>query len=159
MITSPISPPLKVGLLSYTIIACVCVIFFLGCSAGAYYARQYGPAAFFWVFILMGVYMLISAGAFELDEDGVSHKNMGGHYRMLWRDVQRIDVGTQGSLVLHGEGKRFVLPSPAVWSGPEKPEAFELLDRKLKDSGITPYPSNVADYKIHKNVKVQDAAV
>jgi hypothetical protein len=151
--------PLKVGLLSYKIIAWVCVIFFFGCSVGAYSARQYGPSAFFWVFILMGVYMLISAGAFELDEDGVSHKNLSGEYRMLWRDVQRIEFGTQGSLVLHGEGKRFVLPAPAVWSGPEKPKAFELLDRKIKELGITPYPSNVADYKIHKNVKVRGAAV
>ena len=151
--------PLKVGLLSYKVIAWVCVIFFLGCSAGAYQARQYAPSAFFWVFILMGVYMLISAGSFELDNEGVSQRNMGGHYRMLWRDVQRIECGTQGTLVLHGDGKRFVLPSPAVWSGSDKPRAFELLDRKIKESGIAPYPSNVADYKIHKNVKVRGAAV
>jgi hypothetical protein len=148
------SRPLKVGLLSYKIIAWVCMIFSFGCSLGAFFARQYGPSAFFWAFILMGLYMLISAGAFELDDDGVSHKNLTGHYRMIWRDVQRIEFGTQGSLVLHGEGKRFVLAAPSVWSGPEKPQAFELLGRKIKELGITPYPSNVADYKIHKNVKV-----
>ena len=153
------SRPLHVGLLSYKIIAWVCMIFFLGCSLGAYFARQYWPSAFFWVFILLGLYMLISAGAFEFDDEGVSHKNLSGHYRILWCEVKRIEFGTQGSLVLHGEGKRFVLPTPSVWSGPEKPQAFELLGQKIEELGITPYPSNVADYKIHKNVKVPNATV
>lgn len=148
------SRPLKVGLLSYKIIAWVCIVFFLGCSLGAYFSHQYGPSLFFWVFILMGLYMLISAGSFELDEAGVRHKNLVGEYRILWREVQRIEYGTQGSLVLHGQNKRFVLAPPSVWSGLEKPQAFELLDRKINELGLTPYPSNVADYKIHKNVKV-----
>jgi hypothetical protein len=95
--------PLKVGLRSYKIIAWVCVVFFLGCSIAAFAARQYGPSAFFWVPILMGAYMLVSAGSLELDEDGVSHTNLGGRYRIHWREVQKIEFGTQGSLVLHGE--------------------------------------------------------
>jgi hypothetical protein len=156
---SAFNRPLKVGLLSYKLIAWVDIIFFLGCSVGAYLAGQYGPSTFFWVFILMGVYMLMSSGMFELDEDGVSHKNVVGQYRMLWREVQRIEMGTQGSLVLHGEGKRFVLVPASFWSGPDKVEAFTLLDRKVKELAITPYPSNVADYKVHKNVKVQSIAV
>jgi hypothetical protein len=151
--------PLKVGLLSYKIIAWAGIIFFLGCSIGAYLAGQYLPSAFFWVFILMSAYMLMSSGMFQLDENGVSHTNVLGQYRMLWREVQRVEVGTQGSLVLHGEGKRFVLAPAPYWSGPDKPEAFALLERKIKELAITPYPSNVADYKIHKNVKVQSIAV
>ncbi len=146
----------RVSLLSYKLIAWVCVIFFLGCSVGAYHAQQYGPSVFFWVFILMGLYMLISAGSFEFDDSGVSHKNLTGHYRMLWKNVQRIEFG-RGSLVLHGENKRFVLPAPAVWSGPEKLQAFELLERKVKELGLVPYPSNVADYKVHKNVRGRGA--
>lgn len=152
-----ISPPpaLKVGLLSYKILAWVGMIFFLGCSLGAFLARQYGASALFWVFILVSFYMLLSAGTFEFDEDGVSQRNLTGHYRMAWRDIQRIELGTQGSLVLHGESKRFVLAAPSVWSGPEKPQAFELLCRKFNELGVTPYPSNVADYKSHKNVKAR----
>jgi len=153
MTVSP-AQPLKVGLRSYEILAWVCMIFFFGCSVGAFISRQYWSAAIFWVFILMGLYMLASGGKFELDDDGVSHENLTGRYRMHWRDVRRIEYGIQGTLVLHGEDQRFALAPPAIWSGPEKPQAFELLNRKILELGITPYPSNVADYKTHKNVKV-----
>jgi len=149
---------LKVGLLGHKILGWVCIIFFFGCSAGAYLAKQYGPSAFFWVFILTGVYMLMTSGTFEIDEDGLSHKNLMGHYRMLWSDVQRIEEGPQGSLVLHGEGKRFVLAPPSFWSGPDKAQAFTLANRKVIELAITPTLSNLADYKAHKNVKIRRAA-
>jgi hypothetical protein len=150
--------PLKVGLLSYKIIAWVCIVFFLGCSIGAYLAGQYGPSSFFWIFILMGVYILVSSGMFTLSEDGVSHKNLVGCYRMRWEDVRQIEIGTQGTFVLHGNGKRFILAPPVLWSGPDKPEAYALLNRKIIELSLTHYPSNIADYKIHKGVKVRNSS-
>jgi hypothetical protein len=147
---------LEVGLLSYKVIGWVCGLFFVGCSIGAYVAHQYGPIAIFLIFVLMGAYMIASAGSFQLNERTVSHKNLFGHYRMAWNEVQRIEVGTQGTLILHGKDKRFTLAPPTMWSGKEKPEAFALLTRKIEELGVTPYPSNVAGYKIDKNVRVND---
>lgn len=145
----------RVGVLSYQIIGGVCALFFLGCSVGAYLAMQYPPIGIFGLFFLMGLYMLLFSGTYELDEMAVHHKNQLGHFRMQWSEVMRVEVGTQGSLVLHGDGKRFALPPAAYWSGKQKPEAFELLKRKLHSTAAPTYPSNVADYKIHKNVRVR----
>ena len=39
-----------------------------------------------------------------------------------------------------------------------RPKAFELLARKIQERGIKPYTSKVADYKVHKNVKIRDGA-
>ena len=153
------SRPLHVGLLTCKIIFWVSIILFSGFSLGAYFEGQYVISAFFCVFILLGLCALITAGAFEFDDHGVSHKNLSGHYRILWHEVKHIEFGIQGTLVLHGEGKRFVLPAPTFWSGPEKPQAFELVGQKIKELGITPYPSDVAEFKIHKNVKVRNATV
>lgn len=150
---------LRIGLLTYKIVAWVCIIFFFGCSVAAFFARQYGPAAFFWAFIALGIYILVSSGYFELDENGVSQNNMFGQYRMHWSEIRRIEVGTQGTLVLHGEGKRFVLAPVSVWSGQDKAEAFKLLTSKINELEIIPEPSNVADYKIHKNTKVKAVTV
>lgn len=49
------------------------------------------------------------------------------------------------SLVLHGQKRRFVLPPVAHWSGKQRLDAV-----------ATPtYPSNIGDYKIHKNAQVR----
>ena len=144
----------SVGLLSYKIIGWVCVVFFLGCSIGAYFARQYGPITIFMFFVLMGVYMIVSAGSYTLNDESVTHTNVFGSFHILWQNVRQIEVGTQGTLVLHGNDQRFILAPATFWSGRDKPEAFALLTKKIEDLDITPYPSNVADYKIHKNVRV-----
>ena len=62
----------------------------------------------------------------------------------------------QGALVLHGDDKRFVVSPPATWSGRQKPEAFGMFRRKLEELGVVFYPSNVAGYKINRNVRVRE---
>ncbi|MFO0691604.1 MAG: hypothetical protein U0900_23100 [Myxococcota bacterium] len=143
------------GVLSYQIIGGVCAVFFLGCSVGAFLARQYPPIAIFGFFLLMGLYMLLFSGSYELDDVAIHHKSLLGHFRMQWSEVKRVEIGTQGSLVLHGDGKRFSLPPASYWSGKQKPEAFELLKRKLESSAAPTHQSSVGDYKIHKNVRVR----
>lgn len=145
----------RVGVLSYQIIGGVCALFFLGCSVGALLAKQYPPIAVFAFFTLMGLFMLGFAGSYELSEAAVHHRTPFGHFRISWAEVAWVEIGTQGSLVLHGEGKRFALPPAAYWSGKQKPQAFELLKRKLDSLGLPTYPSNTGDYKIHKNVRVR----
>jgi len=74
---------------------------------------------------------------------------------MRWVEVTRIEVGTQGTLVLHGDGKRFVVAPAAYWSGKQKPEAFEWFRRKIEGLAVPIYVSNTGDYKTHKNVKIR----
>lgn len=85
-----------VGLRSYLVLGAVCCIFFIGCSVGAFLAKQYGPILVFGFFVIMGL---------------------------------------------------------AFWSESDKAEAFDLMRSKLDRSDIKSYPSNLADYKIHKNVR------
>lgn len=57
---------------------------------------------------------------------------------------------------MHGDDKRFVVSPPATWSGRQKPEAFGMFRRKLEELGVVFYPSNVAGYKINRNVRVRE---
>ena len=146
----------RFGVLSYKIIGAVCALFFAGCAVGAFLARQYPPIAIFAFFIFMGLYMITSAGSFEISERFITHRNLFGTFRMAWAEVRKIEFGTQGSIILHGENKRFALAPAAYWSGKQKPEAFDLLRKTIDQLGIVIYPSNTADYKIHKNVRLRE---
>jgi hypothetical protein len=149
----------EVGTLLYKFVGWACIVFFLGCSIGAFTAKQYGPISVFAFFVLLGSYVVVSAGSYTLDDANIIHRNILGTYRISWTEVRQIEVGaTDGAIVFHGEGTRFVLASPMMWSGKQKPDAHALLTRKISASGLTPYQSNTAGYKIHKNVRVSHEA-
>ena len=59
-------------------------------------------------------------------------------------------------LVFHGDNKRMVFPSPSFWAGKDKPEMYKLLVAEIEQRNLTPVPSNTADYKFPKNVKVRE---
>jgi hypothetical protein len=145
----------RVGLLGYQIVGVVCAIFFIGCSIGATLAGQYGPNVVFVPFALMGVYLALSSGSFEISDDGLTHRCLLGVFAMKWSDVLRADFGSQGTLVLHGTGQRFVLAPVGWWTGPQKVHALELVRRKLDELRIVPTSSLAADYKVHGNVRVR----
>jgi hypothetical protein len=150
--------PFKVGLLAYKVIGLICLGFFIYLGVNTYYERDYIGVMVGCFFALMGLCMLMVAGVFVLDDDGVSHKNLFGHYRMAWRDVQSIEYGIY-SMVLHGKGKRFSLPSYVLWSGADRHQARDLQKRKFKEfeeRDVEQYDNKYADFKYHKNVKVRD---
>ncbi|MBX3628014.1 MAG: hypothetical protein KF892_23600 [Rhizobacter sp.] len=144
----------RFSVLSYQIIGAVCGLFFAGCALGAFMAKQYPPIAIFAMFIAMGIYMVVAAGRYEISAQAITHQNPFGKFRIAWSEVLRVEVGSQGSVVLHGENKRFALAPPASWSGRQKPEAYELFQKRIEEIGAIVYPSNTADYKTHKNVRV-----
>ncbi len=106
----------------------------------------------------MGLFMMASAGDFEISEKDITHRNLFGTFKLTWLEVKEIELGTQGTIILHGEGKRFALPPPAYWSGKQKPAAFSFLQKTIENLSVICYPSNTADYKIHKNVRVHTDA-
>jgi hypothetical protein len=144
----------QVSLLTPKVIGWLCCVVFIGASVGAFVAGQVGSAYGFLIFVLLGALLIAIAGSIGVGEKTIEHKNIFGHYRMAWSDVRKIELGNYGTMILHGEGKRFALAPPAYWSGMQKPEALALLQRKLTESQIAVYRSNVGDYKIHKNVRV-----
>ncbi|MBL8190466.1 MAG: hypothetical protein JNK38_20785 [Acidobacteria bacterium] len=147
----------QVGVASVRIIGAVCGAFFLMLCVFALRAGAIETLPIFGFFTLMGLYLYVSVGVFEISEAAIAQRNLFGHFRILWSEVRRIEAGSS-AIVLHGEDKRFVLATPEQWSGPEKPEAFECFRLKVEEIGVIVYPSNAADLKIHKNVRVRDRA-
>ena len=124
----------EVGLLSYKIIGWVCVIFFAGCAIGAFMAKQYGPISIFAFFVLMGVYMIVAAGRFALDMQSIIHENIFGTFRISWNEIKQIEIGAaDGTLVLHGENKRFVIAPPLCGQGRKSPQHLPSCRKKLKE--------------------------
>ncbi len=149
------SKELRVGLLVYKIIAWICIVFFLFCAVMAWSAGQGYVSPLFLLFASLGVFLLFMASSIKSTYEYISVLSPFTEYRLYWNEVECVEEGNQGTLVIHGKGeKRLVLPSPAYWSGPQKSEMFEFMDSKFEDLEITEVSSISADYKVHKNVKV-----
>ncbi|HEX7802606.1 MAG TPA: hypothetical protein VF471_07620 [Pseudoxanthomonas sp.] len=144
----------EVGTRTYKVTGAVCGLFFIGCSIGAIYAQAYGPVVVFAIFVVMGAYLLLTSGSFELSETSIEHKNAFGRFGMRWSDISQAEFGPQGSIVLHGEDQRLVVAPVSAWSGPDKAAAIELLCTKLDAPKIESFASNWADFKCHRNVRI-----
>ncbi len=136
---------------------------FVAFLAGAGFALHAGepwPALGLFCFSLLGVYVLVGAyGRYAVEEDALDAVTpIGWHYRMPWAEVRYVEYGTGGTFVFHGDDKRFVLPPAAIWSGAHKPGMYERLVRTLEGRKLIPVPSNTADYRFNKNVRVQGEA-
>jgi hypothetical protein len=146
----------EVGLLTYKIVGWMCIRSFSCCSIAAFWAGQFGPIVVFAFFVAMGIYIVPAAGEFTFDPDGLTHRTVFGTNRMCWKEVKHIEIGAaDGTFVFHGDTKRFVLAPASAWSGSPKPSAYSFLVQKIDSLQIVPYPSKVAAYKVHKNVRVQ----
>ena len=149
------SKELRVGLLVYKIIAWACIVFFLFCAVMAWRADQGYVSPLFLLFACLGFFLLFMASSIKATSEYISVLSPFAEYRIYWDEVEWVEEGNQGTLVIHGKDeKRLVLPSPAYWSGPQKSEMFEFMDSKYEDLEITEVSSTSADYKMHKNVKI-----
>jgi hypothetical protein len=134
-----------------------------GCLVASLWALRDGepwPALGFAVFALLGVYVLVGAyGRYAVEADALyAITPLGWKYRMNWVDVNFVELGTGGTLVFSGRGKRFVLPPAALWSGEHKPEMYKRLVTLFESHKIIPVPSNTADYRLNKNVRIDSEA-
>jgi hypothetical protein len=145
-------------MLSYKILAWVDIAFFAFCAVMSWRAGQGNVSPVFLFFGALGLLMLAMASHIKLSEEYISVFSPFAEYRMAWSEVEWLEVGTQGTFVFHGKGgKRLVLPAASMWSGKQKPDAYEFLGNQIDELRVNVVPSNTADYKIHKNVKVQNA--
>jgi hypothetical protein len=124
------------------------------------HAGQPWPALGLLGFSLLGVYLLVGAYSRYAVEEEALHAitPLGWHYRISWAEVRYVEHGTGGTVVFHGDNKRFVLPPAAFWSGTHKPAMYERLVRILESKKLVPVPSNTADYRFNRNVRVRGEA-
>jgi hypothetical protein len=114
------------------------------------------PALGLAAFALLGIYLLVGAyGRYAVESDSLhAITPLGWKYRMSWAEVKSVEFGTGGTLVFFGDEKRFVLPPATLWSGEHKPEMYKRLVQLIESNSLTPVPSNTADYRFNKNVRV-----
>jgi Bacterial PH domain len=146
----------EVGLGTHRVLGFVIILLCTLAIVGALFGHQYGAAGGFFVFVMFGFLLIATGGAILIGETDIEHSNFFGRFRIDWSDVRRIEVGNAGTLILHGDDRRFALIPPGFRSGSQKPEAVAMLQRKLKALEVEVFRTSVGDYKIHKNVRVVD---
>lgn len=77
---------------------------------------------------------------------------------MRWADVDRIEVGGQGAIVLHSQAGRFVFPPPLYWSGTQKSEALAFVEEMFDKLGVPRSVTAAADFKAHHRVRIRSDA-
>ena len=117
-------------------------------------ARQYIAGTGLFLFVALGIYIILAAGSFSFSEQDIVHSTRFRRYLITWDQVRSVEVGNHGSLVLHGDDRRFVLAPVSYWTGNEKEAAAELMRRKIETLGLRTYRTNTGDYKTHRNVRV-----
>ncbi|WP_426078023.1 hypothetical protein [Janthinobacterium sp. PSPC3-1] len=147
----------RIAVPMYLIIGVAAAALFGTCAVSALLEGQYSTAAFGMVFVLMGLYLMASAGSFEMSGKYIEQRTIHGRYRMDWDQVRKIEYGAQGTIIFHGENARFVLAPPGYWSGKQKPESLDFLQKTIASLDVLDYSSSSADFKIHKNVRLRTA--
>jgi hypothetical protein len=117
-------------------------------------ATQLLPGLCLTAFALLGLYMVLGAGSFDLDSDRITHQSRLGKWQILWNDVTNAEFGSAGTLVLIGNDKHFILSQPNWWSVPQKNAAINVVKNELRARNISPQLNRVADYKRMKNTCV-----
>lgn len=142
---------------SYRIVGWVCLAFGAICIGGALvFSSQYWLALLFASFEVLGIYLVLGAGSFDIDTDGLTHRSSFGVWRISWEEISCIEVGeADGTLVLHGGNKRFVLSPPFCWSGPDKAAALDFIIQQIENRRLSTKTSRSAAYKIMKNTRVR----
>lgn len=118
-------------------------------------SKLYWPAAGCAFSALFGAYMVLGSGSFDIDREGLIHKSSFGTWQILWDEISSVEVGeVEGTMVLHGSNKRFILSSPGGWDTSVRDDAFAFVVKQLEARNIPPQPSGSAAYKIMKNTRV-----
>jgi hypothetical protein len=144
-----------IELRSYRIVGWVGFVFFVLCALAALLAGQYWPSVGFVLFSLIGLYVVFGAGSFDINNDTITHHSSFGTWQVRWDEIASVEVGEfDGTLVLHGANKRFILAPPGWWSSSDKSDALTFVQKQLETRSLTPRVSRTAAYKIMKNTRI-----
>ena len=119
-------------------------------------AAQASVVILFLIFVLLGIYLLLSSGSVEMDEEGITYRTYLAQYRIVWSEVKHIEIDRQGSnIVFCGDNKRLAALGPMFWSGSDKKLMLRLLDTQVRKGGIEIRQTEKAPYRFSKNTKVR----
>lgn len=148
-------PPFHVEMRSYRIVGWVTAAFGMLCAVGAFMSGDYWIGAGFFVLVLVGLYMVLGAGSFDVGNDEVTHRSAFGAWRIRWDEIVSVEVGeADGTFVLMGKDKRFVLSPPGWWASPDKEAALSFVIKEIQTRKIPARATRTAAYKIMKNTRV-----
>ena len=146
---------LQAGLLKLKAIGWSCILIFLSFAFLSWWAGQASVSPFFILAASSGLLVLLPASKVEMDSDFISVHAPIGRFQMACIEIQRVEIGAQGTLVLIGaNNSQLVVPAHSFWSGSQKAEMFELFCSRLDSRGIDIVEVPTADYRFHKNSRV-----
>ncbi len=109
----------------------------------------------FLVFVALGLYLVLGSGHIAADDGTMSVDSLLGRHALAWDRVRRVEGSGYGTLVLHADDARLVVPPPMLWSGPDKAALRALIARRLRERALVVRHSRTADYRVHHNVRVE----
>ncbi|MFA5055292.1 MAG: hypothetical protein WC562_03840 [Dehalococcoidia bacterium] len=154
-ITSQPSDNLKVGLRTTKIYTLLGIVISAGGAIGSFLAHENSLAYFLVAFSVLCVINLIwRVNHFTFNDESVTCSSMLATYRIYWHEVKNITFDKDGTLSLYGDNKVLLVPSVLKWSGPQKNDAHDLFQKKIKESGLQPEQGNRSGFKFNRNVRV-----
>ena len=149
---------------SVIVLGWICIIFFLFGALMSWRAGQgkmsvvghVSVVGLFLLFVFLGIYLLLSSGSLEMDDQGITCRSYLAQYRISWSEVKHIEIDRQGSnIVFCGENKQLAALGPMFWSGDDKLRMLRLLDAQVRKGGIEIRQTEKAHYRFSKNTKVR----
>ncbi len=138
------------------VIAWVSIAFFLFCAVMAWRAGQGDVSPFFLLFVVLGIYLLVSVGTVEITPAFVTYKTPWATYAISWDEVERVEIDAQrGALALIGDNKRVVTIGPAYWSGKDKRQLLALFKATIEKRSIPIISTQKVLFKLSKNARVR----
>lgn len=146
-------PRYRIEMSSYRVAGWACLVLFAVIAMAAYNSGARVPGICFLSFALLGLYMVLRAGSFQIDEERVVHQSAFGAWQLRWDEITHVEIGSGGTLVLSGEEKRFVLSPPPWWRRTDR-EALRYVLAQFETRKLEVRLSRTADYKIMKNTRI-----
>lgn len=148
---------IRADLLYPRIIGASAMALFSIASLLSWRAGEGGVSMLFLVFVALSLYLVLGSGHVTADDGTVSVYSLLGRHALAWDRVRRVEGSGYGTLVLHADDARLVVPPPMLWSGPGKVALRALITRQLKERALVVQRSLSADYRVHRNVRVKQA--
>lgn len=147
--------PLVVKPTFVTVIAWLCLAFFLFCTVMSIRAGQGEASPIFILFVMMSVYMLLASGPLVMDAHTIIYRTRWARYQIRWDEVTHIEIDQQGGgIVFCGEGKRLAALGPMYWGGSDKAEMLALLANQIERKQIEVRGTQKALFRLSKATKV-----
>ena len=138
----------------YKSLALICLVFFMFIAIISLLQSEWFAFFILIFFAALGLLMLAIASNIAISEEAIYVNSIFTKYKILWNEVELIEIG-DWVLAFHGKGdKRLIVPTK--WSGKDLENALKILDKQIPLYNIKEVHNGLADYKIHKNVRVKN---